>query len=86
MGIETILESKTLEDLETTVSIDASNEVDLDDDMITEILSMLASGSSYGDIKSTVKKSGTEFNPSISQIKEIDEARLAKIAELKASE
>lgn len=86
MGIETVLEGKTLSDLDKVALPKGSNEIELDDDMISEILDLLAEGVTYGQIKNTVKKIGTELNPSTAQIKEIDEARLAKIAELKANE
>ena len=87
------LADKKIEDLKFDIEYSTSNLIEPTVDEINLILAELANGTSYKEIKGSVRRfikdgdnqvSAQGF--SYSQIKEIDEARKAKVIELEAKE
>jgi|TARA_Y100000034_G_C6905929_1_gene420362 uncharacterized protein YqgV (UPF0045/DUF77 family) len=81
-----ILNGKTLEELQSTETVKgASNLIEPTSDEVLAVVEKLREGVAHKDIKRTVireEKSGAKLTLSYSQIKEIEKAWLAKIAEL----
>jgi hypothetical protein len=83
-NLDKALEGKTLKDLEETKAGGGSNLIEPTETEIGLILAALKGGMSHSDIKKTIRRNsnGAKLGFSFDQIKEIDAARLAKIAEL----
>jgi len=88
-NLSSALKDKTLEDLKPEATGSVSNLIEPTKGQIETIMGMLKEGKTYSEIKKTVrkitKKDGKQVSAqgfSFAQIKEIDLARKAKIAEL----
>jgi len=88
-NLSTALKDKTLEDLNAEQVAPVSNLLEPTKGEIESILALLAEGKSYKEVKREVRRfkmKGEEQESaqgfSYGQIKEIDMARLAKVAEL----
>jgi len=83
-NLDKALKSKTLEDLVAVKEAKKSNLIEPTKAEVESILTALKEGKEYKEIKKTVrrKKEGSAQGFSYGQIKEIDMARHAKIAEL----
>jgi hypothetical protein len=87
-NLESALADKKLADLQTVKTESGSNLIEPTKDEIGLILDALKDGKSHSEIKKTIRRTdGTsKLGFSFGQIKEIDEARLAKIVELTPKE
>ncbi len=85
-NLTTALKGKTLEDLQEENVDKGSNLIEPTTAMISSVLTMLKEGKEITEIKKTVKKKGTNLTLSFGQIREIDQARRVKIAELTPKE
>lgn len=74
------IDSLELEDLKTPVKEMGFHLIEPTEEEIKKIVEALVAGRTHEDIKCNIRRDGKGF--SWEQIKEIDEARLAKIAEL----
>ena len=86
--LEQILNSKSEQELtkistkyEDSTSVNVSNFIEPTEEMIEQVLVKLIAGESLRDIKRSVKKEGTNFTLSYSQIQEIETAWKSKLSE-----
>jgi hypothetical protein len=79
-----VLKDKKLEDLQTVKEVTKSNLIEPTAAEVELILTALVEGKEYKEIKKTIRRvaEGSAKGFSYAQIKEIDLARQAKIAEL----
>ena len=83
--LEAALSGKKLDDLQDLPkNVPASERLEPDVSMIVDVIDALREGKSYREIQLTVQKNKKMLT--IGQIKEINDARLAKVAELLAEE